>query len=77
MKKPKTAISSGSHWLGPYLPRDGGLLLKSTLRSRLYWRVPGVLKKAHWIRHHFPVEKAEGLRTCTGKRPLSRKAKAP
>ncbi|CAK9859986.1 unnamed protein product [Sphagnum jensenii] len=46
MKKPKTAISSGSHWLGTYLPRDGGLLLKSTLRSRLYCRVPGVLKKA-------------------------------
>jgi hypothetical protein len=60
MKQPKTAISSGSHWLGTYLPRDGGLgvkkklasrvgglLLKSTLRSRLYWWVPGVLKKAH------------------------------
>jgi hypothetical protein len=29
------------------MPRDGGLLLKSTLGSRLYWRVPGVLKKAN------------------------------
>jgi hypothetical protein len=27
--------------------RVGGLLLKSTLRGCLYWRVPGVLKKAH------------------------------
>lgn len=27
--------------------RVGGLLLKSTLRSRLYWRVLGFLKKAY------------------------------